>query len=324
MKKIIVTSVVLLILIAVSIYFNNTKLETFTQNYYYLDTYVNIKVYSKKDSTAILKTSDDIFKKYHELTDRYNEYGDLVNIYAINNAPINTKIVVDEDLYEMLELSKEYYSKSNGKFNIAIGSVVDVWKNAFDTEVLPTDSELDVNTNLDDLVLLGDNIIMKKSNIVLDLGAIAKGYIVDKVKEHLLSNNLDTFIINAGGNVYAANHYDNDKYKIGIESPYDKSIINVVNVENKAVVTSGGYERYGVIDGKKYHHIIDPTTKYPANLYDSVTVIATDSTTADILSTLLFTVSIEEAKEIISNMEVEAIWYKDNEAIKTDGFSNYE
>ena len=158
------------------------------------------------------------------------------------------------------------------------------------------------------------------------MGAIAKGYATEKVGEYLKEKGISKFIINAGGNVLVGEHYDNSKYKIGLEKPdQTKEIYKVLKLNNTSVVTSGGYERFYTYEGKTYHHIIDYNTMYPANYFKSVTVITKDSGLADTLSTSLFLMSVEDGKKLIKDLDVDVIWYTiDDEIIKTEGIKGYE
>ena len=124
------------------------------------------------------------------------------------------------------------------------------------------------------------------------------------------------------------NHYNNEKYKIGIETPtVEGGVYEIIEGNNMAVTTSGSYARFYIYDNKIYHHIIDPNTLFPPNHMKSVTVITKDSALGDILSTTLFLMPIEEGKKFLEDnfKEVEAIWYSNNDQIyKTEGFEKYE
>ena len=128
---------------------------------------------------------------------------------------------------------------------------------------------------------------------------------------------INKYIINAGGNVVVGKK--NPYYKIGIEDADNTSnIIDVVNKNNVCVVTSGGYRRFYTYNGKKYHHIIDPNTNFPTEYMKSVTIISSDCTLADALSTTLFLMDIESGKEFIKKYDVDVIWYSnDNEVIRS-------
>ena len=291
-----------------------------------MDTYIYVKIYEKNADVAndILTEVENIYKNYHQLTDRYNHYDGIINVYDIYNNNFNEEtLTIDFKLYEILE----YAEKGNEKyfkFNIEIGNIIDVWKKYRETKNgIPTLEELQTTTT--DLILLGNNQILN-NHPNLDLGSIAKGYATEKVGEYLESKGIYEYLINAGGNVKVGKSYNKKNYKIGIQSPNSQEqLLTVVKGENISVITSGGYERNYEYDGNIYHHIIDPETLYPAAYMKGVTVITKDSALGDYLSTSLFLMSIDEGQKFIKDYEAEAIWYtNDNQIIRSEKFKEYE
>src|SRR5574344_348541 len=312
MAKKLLISVISLIIIAfviVVIVFNE---QEYTSNLFYMDTYISVKVLtSKYKSNVILNDIDKIFNKYENMTNRYSDS----ELSKINNK-VGT-FEISNELSDMIKISLEWYNKSNGLFNINIGNIVDVWKKyRTNKNGVPTVDELNLDINIDNISLYGNKITVKNANI--DLGALVKGYVTNELKSYLKSKNIKKYVINAGGNVIVGNK-KND-YKIGIQNP-DGGLLTTVNVNNKCVVTSGGYERYYEYNGVRYHHIINPFTKFPSNYMKSVTVISKDCTKADIMSTTLFLMTIEDGKKLAESNNVKVIWYSnDNEIIE----ENYE
>ena len=289
-------------------------------NLFYMDTYINIKIY---ENSNLKSDIEEIYSYYHKLTDRYNSYENVINVYYLNEILTeNEYIEIDKNLYDILILALQY-SKDYEKFNIALANPLDVWKNS---KTLPTFEELSKKSyNINDLVL-NNNKFMKKTDVKIDLGAIAKGYASEKVKELLELKGYKKYLINAGGHVIAGSHYNNEKYKIGLEDPIEKNIYKIIKLTNKSVVSSGGYNRYYEFDNKKFSHIIDPETLYPKEDLLSVTVITEDSIYADVLSTYLSLLSVEEGLEIVNNLDnVEAIFYLEKDNIKySEGIKQYE
>jgi len=331
MKKYIGYIGFLIIVIVLFLYFiiGNDKLNMYSRDLFYMDTYINIKIYSDNDVEAneILNEVDNIYKEYHVLTDRYNGYDGINNLYYINNNVSKDKeIMIDSKLYDLISYASFFGKDTDGLFDINLGGVIDVWKGYRDSSRgVPTLEELKQANKKDNIVLLGKNKI-KNNDINIDLGAISKGYTTKVVGEYLESIGIDYYLINAGGNVLAGNSYDKEYYKIGIQSPNkDGGIIGVVKGNNISVVTSGGYERNYMYDGKVYHHIISPNTLYPTEYMKSVTVVTPDSALGDMLSTTLFLMDIDSGKEFLKNYDAEAIWVdNDNNIIKSEGFSKYE
>ncbi len=314
--------------------FYNKDFKEYTKNLFYMDTYINVKIYSNNEEKAkqALDEVDKIYKKYHQLTNRYSSYDNIKNIYYINNVlKNNEKIKIDKELYDIIKYSIDAYEDSNGLFNIALGNAIDVWKKYRDLGTgIPTYAELSNQGSLDitDIKLGDDYTIEKESGVKIDLGAISKGYTTEIIGNYLESIGLRRYIINAGGNVKVGKHYGRGEYKIGIEEPKASSneIFQVVKGNNISVVTSGGYERFYEYEGKTYHHIIDPKTLYPPMYFDSVTIIAKDSKIADMLSTAVFLMPLADGQKYVNSLkDIEAIWYAhDGKIYYSKGFKKYE
>ena len=154
-----------------------------------------------------------------------------------------------------------------------------------------------------DNVLYDENkqeVTLDKEGMKIDLGGIAKGYTSSKVMDIFKENGISSAVISLGGNVQALNGKpDGSDWRVAVENPADtENYLGVLSIKDKAVITSGGYERYFEQDGKTYHHIIDPSTGYPANNgLTSVTIVSDDGTLADGLSTSLFIMGPEKAQE---------------------------
>lgn len=323
----------LVLAIVAILIFKAFSIKEYSKNFFYMDTYINVKVYTTKErASKAFEGIEDIYKTYHNLTDKFNshEYG----LYDLNHG----KNTIDYRLYKIIEYGYSWYDKTDGLLNIAIGNLSDIWKSYISKGTgLPSKDELNkANINISDVIInetktdietkkISDSIKLKHG-VTIDLGAIAKGYTTDLVGEYLKNNKIDKFIINAGGNVLVGNAYKKDAFKIGIEDPTGSGqIFKVINGKNIAVVTSGGYHRNYEYNGKTYNHIINPNTKYPADKMLSVTVIAKTSKEADALSTSLFLMDVEKGMEFIKDYDADAIWYlNDGTVITTDGIKNYE
>jgi FAD:protein FMN transferase len=331
MNKLNILIVIIIIGLSFFLMFKQNE-KMYETNLFYMDTYINIKIFTKDEEQAskALERINEIYKEYHELSDRYMAYHQLNNVYYINNNEDNAEtILLDEKLYKLIESGKEWYYISDGIKNINIGNIVDIWKEYKNNgKGVPTYEEL-INagsTNIEDIKLLPNNYILN-NHPNIDLGSVAKGYATEEVGKYLRSIDITKFLINAGGNVLVGDHYNNGKYKIGIQNPIDgSSIYQVVNGNNIAVVTSGGYERYFTYDGVNYNHIIDPRTLFPANNFKSVTVVTNSSAKADGLSLILFVLSLEDGQEFIKQYDdVSVIWFVDeNNIVKSVGFDQYE
>ena len=306
--------------------------KEYTRNFFYMDTYIYVKL-EEKDTKKVeqaFEQIETIYQEYHRLADRYQAYDGVINLYTIHNNAFETEtLTLDPRLYHMIAYGKDWYLKSNGKLDISMGNVLDVWKQYRDAQTgVPTLEELKEQDtySINDIVLLENNQI-QNNHVNIDLGSIAKGYATEMVGEYLESIGITNYLINAGGNVKVGTPKNKDKFSIGIEDPNSRvgDVCKVIYGKNISVVTSGGYERYYEYEGQKYHHIIDPNTFMPTNYMKSVTVITEDSRLGDILSTILFLLPIEEGQKIIEPLNAEAIWYTNEDTIITSsGMSAYE
>ena len=329
MKKSLYYITILILLFGFYFSFTNRKVEH-SKNIMKMDTYISIKLYSKnKKVDKILNDVESIYNKYDILADAYTKYDNVINVYYLNNVlEVNKEVIISKELADLIQYGIDVYNNTNGLVNIAMGNVTGVWKKYINegTEV-PSEKELNnLNININDIVLEG-NKFLKKSDVKLDLGSITKGYVTEEVGNYLESKKIDKYLINAGGNVKVGKSYKDGKYVIGIENPNDTNkMYKKINVENKSVVTSGDYQRYYEVNGIRYNHIINPKTRFPANNVKSVTVICDNSKDADMYSTYLFLLSLEEALNYVNNKDnLEAVFYVNEDNIITSkGFSSYE
>lgn len=300
---------------------------------FYFDTIIQITLYGTTDEKYI----DDCFdmaKKYEDMLSNTVSYSE---VSKINDAAGKEYVTVSDDTLELIKKGIEYGDTSDGRFDITIGKLSDLWNfseiaentdskdNEVDASVVPSDAQIQSelsHVNYRNIQINGNDVMLTDSKAKLDLGGIAKGFIADKMKAYLQSKKITSGIINLGGNVLTVGKKsDGSDYTVGIQKPFDESgePICTVKVKDKSVVTSGIYERYYRVDGKLYHHILDTTTGYPVknNLY-SVTIISDSSCDGDALSTTCFALGIDKAKELINSLSgVEAIFVTDDYSIIT-------
>ena len=325
MKKIIIFISMLLVIFVTSC----TNKKMYKESFMYMDTYIEIKVYdiNKKLSEEVLSTAKNMYKEYHELTDRYNPYDNVTNIYYINNElKVNEEIEIDSRLADLIKFGIKAYDDTDGYVNIAMGNVIDIWKTYREEgkKVPKTYELMNQKISIKNINLDGNKFI-KKGKVKLDLGAYAKGYVTEEVGKYLESKGVTKYLINAGGNVKVGESYKHGKYNVGLEEPFNPSnVYKTLSVENVSIVTSGSYQRYYEVNGKIYNHIINPKTLYPENFMKSVTVVTKNSAYADMLSTYLFLIPIEDGLKIVNNLEgAEAIW-NNNAIYYSRDFNIYE
>ena len=288
--------------------FTNNQINVSGQ---YFDTTVSITIYGGTKDVA--DKCKDICSKYENMFSNKIDSSEI-SMININSAKGNWTTVSNETL-ELIKKGIEFGNISNGLFDITIGEVSQLW-DFKDGNNLPdpaTIKEKISNVNYKNIEIDGNNVRLSNPNAKLDLGGIAKGYIADKLKEYLLSQNIDSALINLGGNVLlVGSKLDGSNFRIGIQKPFEESgeTILVVNTHDKSIVTSGTYERYFYKDNKLYHHILDTHTGYPVeNDLCSVTIISDSSMMGDGLSTTAFLMGLNDGLNYIESLEnTEAIF----------------
>lgn len=291
-----------------------------------LGTVVDITIYDK----ASEDTFTDVFNILKRIENRMSLNLENSEICNINKNAGKEEVKVSPETFSVIKRGKYYSSLSNGHFDISIGPLVKLWGIGSDNARLPSPDEINSTIKkigYKDIILDEANCSVKlaREGMMLDLGAIAKGYAADEIAQYLKSKNIQNAIINLGGNVYAMGSNPNSKpWNIGIQNPIDSrgKNIGLIHVRNKTVVTSGVYERYFEKDGKKYHHILSPFTGYPVdNSLVSVSIVADKSIDADGLSTTIFSMGLKDGSKLIESLGgVDAIFItKDNNIYITSG-----
>lgn len=273
----------------------------------------------------------DELLKLHQLFDIYNTYDGITNLKTVNDAAGGAPVQVDPAVVALLKDCKAYFDLTHGKVNVAMGSVLRLWhdarEDAFDDPAhayLPEAQALQealAHTDLSFVVLDegASTVQITDPKLRLDVGAVAKGWSVQKVAEKAPSG----LLISVGGNVCATGAKDESgtPWVVGITDPNGGDYLHTIDNADKSVVTSGDYQRYFVVDGKMYHHIIDPATLYPGTLWRSVTIVCADSGLADALSTALFLLDYEQGLTLLEQCDAEAFWIdQENNRYYSPGF----
>lgn len=281
------------------------KENKIVKRYYALGTIIQFIIFTENYRGALDKALDKIY----DIENKMSVFKNFSEVSLINQNAGKKPVKVSEDTYFVIETAYEFSKMTNGAVDITVKPLVDLWKSYSAQSVYPSEKDI-LNTleyvNYKHIGFYENNSIMlKKNNMSIDLGAIAKGYAADQIKKILISNGIEKAIIDLGGNViFLGNKDENNKWKVGIQNPlqYRGTSIMGIYVDDTSVVTSGGYERYFEFENKYLPHIINPKTGKPVeNDILSVTVISPSSIDADALSTALFVMDIEKTKEVISN-----------------------
>ena len=315
-KRDIINFVILIIVIAYAAYSYYNKTYNYNETEFLMDTIVNIKVEIKsKDAEEIVSQTFDLMR---ELEDKLSCYQATSVISKFNSGEIEN-LELDEDLSNLFNVSGKLYSESDSLYDITIGRLTDLWD--FENEIIPSaDSiaEAVKFVGFDRLEFTGKN-VQKPAGMKLNLGSLAKGYIIDKAVDFLKINGIESGFVNAGGDIRIFGQ--KKPLKIGIQHPRSErgELSGTLSVTNYSVVTSGDYERFFIKDGIRYHHILNPKTGYPAYTAISVTVISKQAFLADAYSTALFLLNPQQAIDLANEIsEIDAIvFYLENEEIKS-------
>ncbi len=291
---------------------------------------------TRADFDRVREVCHSYLSRYHKLLDIYNEYSGVVNVMTLNKTAKDGPVEVSSELFDFLAYCKQIYTITNGENNIAMGAVLKLWHDAreADEKYLPERAALEAaaeHTSIDSLVLDADAMTVYYSDpeLSLDVGAIAKGYVAELLKEELEALGVTGYVLDIGKNLCLVGSRAGG-YPFGVKIPNpDKTssekYITRVEIADTSLVTSGDYERFFTFEGENYHHIIDKDTLMPSTHFSSVSIITDDSALADALSTALFCMSYEEGKALIESLgDIEVLWVtREGEILKSKYFDIY-
>jgi len=248
------------------------------------------------------RAGEIVFTEVARLEQLLSKYKEDSEVSKLNRTG---KITASADTFYIIQRAKEYASKTNGAFDITVARLMDLW--GFSERNFSVPSALKIKENLqlvgaDKIILHEKNNVIefKLSGMKIDLGGIAKGYALDRAVEKLKANHIKSCLINAGGQVYALGKRSGRKWKVSIRSPGNGKTRDIIELTDQSASTSGDYEQFFVKDGRRYCHILDPRTGYPAESgISSATIIADTSTEADALSTAVFVLGKLEAEAML-------------------------
>ncbi len=299
------------------------------------DTVCSVTIYDMETggSEEAQKLIDDVFSecdRYESLLSRTREGSDIRNI----NSAEGESVKCDDVTIDVIKKGIEYCAMSDGAFDITVGSLSKLWDFKSEKPEVPAEEDIKEavsHIGYDNIEIHGNEVTLKDPLCEIDLGAIAKGYIADRLTSYMEKRGVRSAVISLGGNIVCIGEKrtgtDTEKFRIGIETPYSdmKKISGVTEMSDGTAVTSGVYERYFEADGKKYHHILDPETGYPAETdLLSVTVISKKgrSSDCDALATICILEGLEEGKKLVESIQgYEGLFIdNDGEQYATSGF----
>lgn len=275
---------------------------------YYFSSLVEVKLYdgTKEDIDAI----SSILNRYDKLSDNYKQKGTDTSVYTLNQS--NDEQTISSDLHDLLEKALELKTSTNGYFEPLIGSLSKHWKEslknkqALDQMIIEEDLNDILNSNL----ILNEDTAKRVGDAEIDLGAIAKGYTLDKIKEYLDSQKEKQYLISAGSSsiLIGEKNTKSGLFNIGLKY-YNNAYLSLKN----CFVGASGVQEQGVtIDGTTYSHIVNPFTGSAVNLYDFVFVVGSNGALVDALSTCFMMLSVNDIKQYETTYDVQTLIYKNN------------
>lgn len=285
------------------------------------DTATTILGYADSEEAFLSQAQEihDELLEYHQLFDIYNDYEGLNNLKTVNDRAGIAPVEVDRRIIDLLLDCRELYEVTGGRLNVAMGSVLSLWHEARSQGVedpenayLPDQAALEEaagHVSFDTVLIdeAASTVYLSDPAQRLDVGAIAKGWSVERVCERAPEG----LLLSVGGNVRSTGPKPGDvPWVVGVQDPDggQEEYLHTLYVSGGSVVSSGDYQRYYTVDGVPYHHIIDPDTLYPAGRWRAVTILCPDSGLADALSTAIFTLDQAEGQALLDHFGAEALW----------------
>ncbi len=304
--------------------FLNTS-GTYEKIGYALDTQIRIVVYDKKDYTLAVEEAYNEILRLDKLFSNFNEESET---YKLNK---NKELTVSEEFLNLIKLGMDITIDTEGIYDLTVYPLSSLWN--YKWETVPKKNEIinaKAKIGISNIIIDGNKVILS-NECEIDVSSIAKGYIADYIIDLLKSKGVKNALVDAGGNIKALGNSPKNKdgFIIGIKSPFEEmgQTVGSITVKDKAVVTSGIYERNFEKDGKLYHHIIDISTGYPSESdLVSATVICENSAMADAYATALVIMGSKKAMEFIEkNSHIEGILItKDKSILTSDGVLNFK
>ncbi|MDK2824369.1 MAG: FAD:protein transferase [Clostridia bacterium] len=300
------------------------NIEPVAKTTFLMGTIVKITIFDKLENDAVFTK---VFDRIEEIENKMtiNKNTDKSEIIKLNNAAGKDFVQLSPETFYVLEKGRHFSVLSNGQFDITIGPIVKLWNIDKENASVPDDTLIKNKlplVNYRNLLLNKTELKAKllKEKMIVDLGAIAKGYAADEVAKILKENGIKHAIINLGGNILTlGTKPDGTLWRLGLQDPYEPrgDYMAIVKLNNQTLVSSGTYEKYFEQNGKRYHHIIDPQTGYPAeNNLISVSIITRKSIDGDALSTAIFLLGLEKGMKLIEKSpDTEAIFITNDKKV---------
>ena len=319
--------IMILLLIIIPLFSCIKEPNNYSGMVFYFDTTIDIRLnsydYNKEELENKYNDIVNILANFSMLTDNYQEYKNINNIYTINNS--KDYVTVSEELIDIIKLSIDIKEETNGYFNPFLGKISKIYKKIIDEEKVPDNLDELIQNELNNLnnssIDIVDNSVKINGDMELDLGGIAKGYALSIIKDYLDESSISDYLINAGSSsiIMGTKYKDKGYYKVA--SKYDSE--RIFKIKNNCLGTSSIFEQSITINGKLYHHIINPLTGKIENNYDTIYIIGSNACYIDSYTTALFNMTIEEITSFIKDKDLSIFIYKDNKLIYNNNNGDY-
>lgn len=277
----------------------------YQETQFIMGTFVEVKSPDARASVIVF----DEFKKLEAIFNLFDRGSELSRLNDTQKA------VVSEPLFDIIQQAQGFYRLTDGAFDITVGPASVLWKKAIASKILPGPDAVAQALSLasSDFIYLDAKtreVALLKSGMRIDLGGIAKGFALDRAVRKLKDAQIDSALINAGGNIYCLGTNHRAPWRVGVQDPFrEGKVLDELVLADRAVATAGDYQQYVEINGRRYSHIVDPKTGYPAQSgIVSATIIADDATASDALSTACVVLGLEKSRKLLSRFpEMKAI-----------------
>lgn len=299
-KVILAFAITMLCIVFIGCGFNGST--PYEREIFSLDTFINLKIYGEngEESANLAQKKITQFENIFSVTNPNSD------VSKINSESVGTNI--NTDTVKLIQFSLDMSNLTNGAFDISVYPVVKLWGFTTEKNNIPKQSDIDNALNLVDYRKISvdesEGRVTLEKNMEIDLGAVAKGYISQQIADMLKQNGVESAVLSFGGNIQTVGLKNGRLWQIGIKYPDSSESFAMLSVGETAIVTSAADQRFFEENGKRYHHILDPSTGYPAeNGTKSVTVVCNDGAKADALSTAIFVMGAEEAIQFYKSSE---------------------
>lgn len=302
---------------------NSDEIQIVKRSQILLGTIVEIQVKSNDEQ----KAEDAITKAFAEvkrIDDLFTTYNQSSSVWKINNS-LDSVIYVDSEIYDLIVLCDSVTKISENCFDVSLDNLIKIWGFDSGNPHLPKKDSIELALTKccwKNIKIGEQNKIIKKNNVTLNFGAIAKGYAVDRAIDVISNAGFTNALVNAGGEIKVVG----SEWIVGIQHPRKTNeILKKIKLENSSIATSGDYEQYFELDGIRYHHILNPKSGYPAKGLQSVTIINKSNAYADALATAVFVMGKEKGIKLIEQLENTEAMLVDNDGkiIYSNGFEKY-